>query len=128
MGPVFLFHMGIILTVVGPAAGKLDRPLSVRKMSEEVVIEEFASVVTIESEQRERDLLFEIFDLFQDPSFSLTPDGPLFGPARGNVDAIDREDKHAHHGWTTMGHGIGFEETRPGFIPLVGLDRDFLSQ
>lgn len=128
MGPVLLFHMGIILTVVSPAAGKLHRLLSFRKMSEEVVIQEFASVITIEAKQGERDRLLDIFDLFQDPVFSLAPDGPLFGPAGGDIDTIDRKGEHAHHGFTAMGHGIRFEETWPGFIPLVGLDRDLLSQ
>jgi len=40
MGPVFLFDVGIIVFVIGSAAGKSYRVYSMGKVSEEVVIEE----------------------------------------------------------------------------------------
>ena len=64
MGPVFLFYVSVIIFVVGSASGELDGLFSLGKVSEEVVIEEFRSVVTIEAKQGERQGDFDIFDLF----------------------------------------------------------------
>lgn len=128
MGPVFLFDMGVILAVIRPASGEFHRLFPLRKMPEEVVIEEFAAIVAIEAEQRERERRFDIFDLFQDSPFSLAPDGSLFCPAGGDIDAIEGKGEHSHHGFAAVGHGIGFEKTGTGFIPLVDLDRDLFSQ
>ena len=54
MGPVFLFYVSVIIFVVGTASGEVDGLFPLSKMSEEVVIEELRSVVTIEAEQGER--------------------------------------------------------------------------
>jgi hypothetical protein len=89
VGPVFLFYVSVIIFVIGTASGELDGLFSLSKMSEEVVIEELRSVVTIEAEQRERQGGFNIFDLLQDVRFSFSPDGSLFGPAGGDIDAVD---------------------------------------
>ena len=70
--------MGIILAVISSASGETDRLFSIHKVPVEMVIEEFASVVTIESEQGGRPCRFNIFYLFQDPSFTFSPDGPLW--------------------------------------------------
>ena len=91
-------------------------------------MEEFASVVAIEPEQGEGERRFDIFDLFQDTPFTPAPDGPLFGPAGGDIDAVDGKGEHSHHGFSAMGHGIGFEEPWSGFVPRVGLNRDLSLQ
>ena len=88
MGPVFLFHVGVIILVVRPAAGESDRRFSLGKMSQQVVIEELGAVIAIEAQKGEGQHLLQVIDLLQDTHFSLTPDGPLFGPAGGNVDEI----------------------------------------
>jgi hypothetical protein len=54
VGPVFLFDMGIVILVVGSAAGKLDGFASLCKVSEKVVVEELGSIIRIEAKQRER--------------------------------------------------------------------------
>ncbi len=99
--------MGVVIFVVGSA---------------EVVIEELRAVIGIEAPEREREVLFDIFDLFQDTSFPLSPNGTLFGPSGGDINGVDGIDEHTRDGFTAMGDGIGFEESRSGFIPLVGLD------
>lgn len=40
MRPVFLFDVGVIVFVIGPAAGKTHGMLSLGEVTEEVVIEE----------------------------------------------------------------------------------------
>ena len=40
MSPVFLFDVGVIVFVIGPASGKTDGVLSMREVAVEVVIEE----------------------------------------------------------------------------------------
>jgi hypothetical protein len=114
--------------MVGSASGELDGLFSLSKMSEEVVIEELGSVVTIEAKQGERQGCFNIFDLLQDVTFSFSPDGSLFGPAGGDIDAVDGIGEHAAEGLSAMGDGIGFEEAGVGLVPLVGLDGDVFSE
>jgi hypothetical protein len=38
---------------------------------------------------------FDLFDLFEDISFPFFPDGSLFTPASGNVNAVNGMDKHS---------------------------------
>ena len=45
--------MSVVIFVIGSAAGKLDGAFSLCKMFEEVMIEEFRSVVGIEAEEGE---------------------------------------------------------------------------
>ena len=52
----------------------------------------------------------------------------MFGPAGGDIDAVEGIGKHAVEGFSAMGDGIGFEEAGVGLIPLVGLDGDMLSE
>jgi hypothetical protein len=52
----------------------------------------------------------------------------LFGPAGGDIDAVDGIGEHTREGLTAMGDGIGFEEAGAGLVPLVGLDRDVFSE
>ena len=95
MGPVFLFDVGIVIFVIGPASGELDGLFSVGEVPEEVIIEELAAVVAIEAEDGEREDFFDMFDLFQDTCFPLSPDGPLFCPAGGDIDEVDGIGEHS---------------------------------
>lgn len=128
VGPVFLFDVGVIIFVVSSASGELDGLFSLGKMSEEVMIEKLGSVVTIEAKQGERQGSFDIFDLLQDVTFSFSPDGSLFSPAGGDIDAVNGIGEHAREGLSAMGDGIGFEEAGAGLVPLVGLDGDVFSK
>jgi len=38
------------------------------------------------------------------------PRGRLFGPAGGNLDAIDGIDEHTKSGMSAVGNGVGFQE------------------
>jgi hypothetical protein len=64
VGPVFLFYVSVIIFVIGAASCELDGLFSLGKMFEEVVIEEFRSVITIEAKQGEGQGGFNIFNLF----------------------------------------------------------------
>ena len=55
MGPVFLFYVGIVILVIGPASGKLDGSFSVAEIAEEMIIEELAAVIGIKAEDGERE-------------------------------------------------------------------------
>ena len=92
------------------------------------MVEELGAVVGIEAKQWEGQGSFDIFDLFQDVTFSLTPDGTLFGPSGGDIDAVQGIGEGAREGLPAMGDGIGFEESGVRLVPLVGLDGDMLSE
>ena len=120
--PVFLFDMRVVIFVIGPASCELDGLFSFGKVSEEVIVEELASVITIEAEDREREDFFDVFDLFQDPGFSFSPDCTLFGPPGSDIDEIYGVDVHSGGGIATMSDRIGFEEPWARFVPLIGFD------
>jgi hypothetical protein len=67
-------------------------------------------------------------DLFQDASFAFSPDRPLFGPAGSDIDIVQGIGEHTGNRIATMGHRIGFQKSRPGFIPLIGFEGDLFSQ
>lgn len=127
MGPVFLFDMGIIVFMIGAASSELNGFIPFGKVSEEVIIEKLASIVTIEAEQGERQSLFDLFNLFEGIGFSFAPDGSLFSPTGCNIDAVNGIGEHTGEGITAMGDGVGFKEAGSGFVPLVGFDGDLLS-
>ena len=119
--------MGIIVFMVGAASSELNGFMPFGKVSEEVIIEKLASIVTIEAEQGERQSLFDLFNLFEGIGFSFAPDGSLFSPTGCNIDAVDGVGEHTGEEITAMGDGVGFKEAGSGFVPLVGFDGDLLS-
>jgi len=92
-----------------------------------VIVEKLAAIIAIEAKQGEGQSLFDLFDLFEGVRFSFAPDGPLFGPAGGNIDAINGIGEHPREGVAAMGEGVGFEKAWSGFVPLIGFDRDLSS-
>jgi len=92
-----------------------------------VIIEKLSAIVAVEAKQGEGQSLFDLFDLFEGVSFSFAPDGPLFGPAGGDIDAINGIGEHTGEGVSAMGDGVGFEEAGLGFVPLIGFNRDLSS-
>ena len=95
MGPVFLFDVGVVIFVIGAATGELDGGFSLGEVSEEVVVKEFGAVVAVEAEEGEGQGFFDVLKLLQDRGFSFAPDRSLFGPAGGDVDAVDGIGEHA---------------------------------
>ena len=128
MGPVFLFHMGVVILVIGSASGELDGAFSLGEMTQQMVIEELRPIIAIESEEAEGQSVLDMVDLFEDAGFSLSPDRSLFAPAGGDIHTVDGVGEHPGEGWATVGDGVGFEKTGARFVPLVGLDGDMFSQ
>lgn len=125
MGPVFLFDMGVVFFVVGAGASELDGLGFLGEVAVEVVVEEFGAVVAVEAEEGKGEGGLDLLDLLEDGGFAFSPDGSLFGPAGGDIDGVKGIGEHACEGIAAVGDGIGFEEARAGFIPLVGFDGDF---
>ena len=122
MSPVFLFDVSIVVFMISSASGELDGLFSFGKVPLEVIVEELASIIAIESKDREREGFFDVLDLFQDSCFALSPYGALFGPAGGDIDKVDGIGVHSGGGIAAMNDGIRFKKTRARFIPLIGFD------
>ena len=58
MGTVFLFDMGVVVFLVGPAAGELDVILIAER--HEMAVDEFRAVVGIDAQQFERQSPFNV--------------------------------------------------------------------
>src|SRR5512135_3467379 len=128
MGPVFLFHMSVIVLMVRSASSELHGLISLVKVSHQMPIQELRAVIAVKSEQRKRQGVFDILDLPEDVCFAFAPDGSLFGPAGGHIDGVEGIGKLAEETLPTMGDGIGLQESRLGLIPLVGFNGDLFSQ
>src|SRR5512143_414870 len=128
MGPVFLFHMSVIVLMVRSASSKLHGLVSLLKVLHQMPIQELRAIIAVKSKQSKRQGVFDILNLSQDVCFAFAPDRALFGPARRNIDGVDRIGKLAQEGLPTMGYGISLQEPRLCFIPLVGFDGDLFSQ
>lgn len=112
VGPVFLFDVSIIVTVIRARTGKLDRRVPAEEVFDEMMVDELAAVVAIEAEKREWDGVFDILDLEEDAFFAFAPDGALFGPAGGDIDEVGCIDEHTGERVAAMGNGVGFKESR----------------
>jgi hypothetical protein len=64
VGPVFLFDMGVVIFVIGPASGELDGLFSLGEVFGEGSVEELMAVIAIEAEDGKREGFFDVFDLF----------------------------------------------------------------
>ena len=124
MGPVLLFDMGVVVLSIGSGSSELDGVASVLEVPDQVPLEELAPVVAVEAEDAKGERGFDGDDLLQNPGLSLAPDRPLLGPSGGEVGEIEAEDELPGHGVAAMRHGIGFQESGAGLIPLVGFDGD----
>ncbi|MBI3312986.1 MAG: hypothetical protein HYZ83_01970 [Candidatus Omnitrophica bacterium] len=54
MSPVFAFDVSVVVGVVRPGAGVLDRDFSVEEITHESLVEKLVAVVAIEAENGER--------------------------------------------------------------------------
>ncbi len=52
----------------------------------------------------------------------------MFGPAGGDVCAVEGVGEQAQEGVAAVGDGIGFKEAGAGFVPLVEFDGDLVSE
>jgi hypothetical protein len=128
MSPVFLFHMGVIILVIGSTSGEADGAFSLGKVTKEMVVEKLRSVIAVKSEKTKGQRLLDMVDLFEDAGFSLSPDRPLFAPAGSDIDTVKSVGEHPTKRLAAVGHGVGFKKTGTGLIPLAGVDGDMLSQ
>ena len=128
MGPVFLFHMGVIILVIGSASGEADGAFSLGKVTKEMVVEKLRSVIAVKSEKTKGQRPLDMVDLFEDARFSLSPDRPLFAPAGRDIHTVKGVGEHPGQRLPAVGHVIGFKRTGTRLIPLVSIDGDMLSQ
>ena len=127
MGPVLLLDMGIIVLVIGSASGKLHGLVSLVKVPHQMPIQELRAVIAVKPKQRERQRVFDILDLSEDLRFAFAPESSLFCPAGGDIHGVKGIGKLAEETLPAMGDGIGLQESRLCFIPLVDFNGDLFS-
>jgi len=91
-------------------------------------IKEFRAIIAVKPEQREREGIFNVLDLFKDFCFPFPPDGSLFCPARGDIHGIEGINEIPQETLSAVGDSIGLQESGFAFIPLVGFDGDLFSK
>lgn len=126
MSPVFPFDVGVIVFIVRTRTCKLDRVVSFSEIVVEEMIDEFTAVVKVDAEDGKRERIFHILDLSGDFCETFAVSGALLRPVGGDVDRVGGKGINTVYGGTAMSDGIGFQESRFKFIPLVGFDRDVM--
>jgi hypothetical protein len=127
MGPVFLFDVGVIVFMIGPASGKLYGLLSL-KVLHQMPVQELPAVIAVKPKQGERQGVFDILNLLKDVGFAFPPDRSLLCPVGSNIYGVYGIGELAEESFAAMGDGIGLQESWFGFIPLIGLNGDLFSQ
>ena len=118
MGPVFLFHMSVVILMIGSASGKLHGLISLVKVLQQMPIQELRAVIAVKPKQRERQGVFDILNLLKDLCFAFTPDRPLFCPAGADIYGVYGIGKLAQESLPAMGDGIGLQEPWPLSHPI----------
>ena len=93
-------------------------------MTPEMMVQEFRTIVGVKTEDSKGQRGLNVDYLSDNPVMTFAPNSTLFGPGGGNIHHVDGKDISAESGRTAMGDGIGFQEARPEFIPLIGFDGD----
>jgi hypothetical protein len=122
MGPVALLDMGIVVFLVGAAAGELDR--AGFAVPVEVGIDELGAIVRIDPAQREGQGLAEVLQGRPDDGLALPHDGPTLAPAGMDVGEIEGLHKLAVGGVAGVGDQVDFGKARDRDIPVVRLEGD----
>ena len=94
------------------------------EIAQQMLVEEFRAVVAIEAFQRERQQVLDGLNLFQDALRAFVPGGPAFGPAGDDVGHGQTPDEIAGQRIAAVGHGIGFDEARLSFVPVMSANRN----
>src|ERR1035437_2524317 len=111
MGPVFLLDVSIVILVISPASSKLDWLFSLHEVSQQVIVQEFGAIVTVESFQIKRESLFDVFYLLENISFSFAPYSSLLSPSGSDINAVDGECKHPSHRVAAVSNRIGLQKS-----------------
>src|SRR3970282_2458258 len=78
VGPVLLLDVGVVVLLVGTAAGELD--LLGAAVADQVVVEELAAVVGVDAAEAEGQALAHVLEGGDDPSLALAGHPSGFGP------------------------------------------------
>ena len=126
MGPIFAFDVGVIVFVISSRAGELDRLFTFSEIVVEEMVNEFTSIVKVDTEDSERQRIFHILNLSSNFCETLAVGGALLRPVGGDIDRVGGKGINTVYRVTAMSHSICFKESGFEFIPLVSFNRDVM--
>ena len=88
---VFLFDMGVVIFLVGPAASELNILLIAEGL--EMIVDKFRTIVRIDPQQFERQSLFNVLHGAQHPDLALAHHRTAFHPGGMDVGDVERVQK-----------------------------------
>src|SRR5262249_18302593 len=124
---VLLLDVRSVVLLPGAAAGERDAVALTPR--QQMTVDEFAAVVTVEPHQRHRQPLAHAMDRTPHALLVLAPDGLELDPRRRDIDGAERTEVEALRAAATVGDQIDFQEAGPGIVPLrERADGDLLPQ
>ena len=85
------------------------------------MVKEFSSVIGVETEEKERQFIFDLLEGLPDTFIAFIPYSPVLGPTAENIRQGKGPDEVALNGISAMGHGVGLQETGSVYIGMIGL-------
>ena len=128
MGPVLLFHPGVVVFAIRARAGEADRGGPLAEVSEQMPVEELVSVIGIEAQDGERQLCFDLGDARGHRGLASVRHGASLGPLGMDIGHGEAPAKLSRHALAAVGHGVGFEEAGAAHLPVLGPDRNLAAQ
>jgi len=127
MGPVLLLDVGIVVLLIGAAAGELDGG-GLLAVLDQMVVEELAAVIGVQGAQGERQNVANFLKSVENPGFSPSLDSPGLHPGGKDVGEVERVEELALGGGPGVAHQVYLHRAGALHIPVVGLDGNLVPQ
>ena len=115
-GPVFLLDVGVVVLPVGSGPGEGDALLLA--VGVEVVVDELAAVVGIDTQQGKGEVLTDVVDGATHSLLTLAHHAPAGYPAGGDVHGAEGIEVLAFGGFPAVGHQVYFQEAGLVLVPF----------
>lgn len=93
-----------------------------------MVVKKFSSVIGVEAEESERQLVLDFLECLFDTFIAFIPYSPIFGPTAENISQGKGPDEVALNGISSMGYGVGMQDARSVYIGVIGLNGNLMFQ
>ena len=93
-----------------------------------MVVKKFSSVIRVEAEESERQLVLDFLECLFDAFIAFIPYSPIFGPTAENISHSKGPDEATLNGISSMGHGVGMQNARSVYIGVICLNGNLMFQ
>src|SRR5215212_8974102 len=121
--------MRVVVLVVRPRTGELDRTRSFGVVIPERIVQKLAAIVAVKGQPRKRRLLLRSLQMLVNSVMRLVPDGPALGPSALDICKGQGPREIPCHRTAAVSDCVRLEVPDPVDVLIAGADRNmFLEQ